>query len=198
MGKTKGRLMAKPTPPEFRTLGSLPPGTCVLELGNKKRTRQKREPLYRTWYESIGVEYWCTDINGEDGAICWDIRLPPPEELVKLSPFDVITNFGFTEHVQTDEGQEACWNNIHSLLKVNGQLSCALPQPGFWKKHGAPSGFPGIYYPFPSFFEEISKLNEYTIEDLWIDNKRHLVCVRMFKLKDNRFIMPTKGMFRNQ
>ena len=95
---------------ELRALGILIHKWKILELGNKKNP----SGLYRTWYESQNVEYHCTDINGQDGAIPWDIRKLPPKEISKLAPFDVITNFGFTEHVQTDEGQAACWENLHN------------------------------------------------------------------------------------
>ena len=178
---------------ELRALGELSAGVQLLELGNKKNP----SGLYRDWYISKDVKYWCTDINEKDGAIGWDIREEPPEELSKLVPFDVITNFGFTEHVQTDKGQEACWKNIHNMIKVGGQLSCVLPQPGYWKNHGKPSGFPGVYYPYPEFFENFAQLNKYEIKDAWIAEDKHLVCCRLYKMEDNDFVMPSTGMFIN-
>jgi len=178
---------------ELRTLGDLPAGTRLLELGNKKNPTG----LYRDWYISKGIEYWCTDINAENGAIGWDIRREPPKKISDLLPVDVVTNFGFTEHVQTVDGQAACWRNIHNMLKIGGQLSCALPQPKYWKRHGIPSGFPGIYYPYPAFFENFAELNKYEIKDLWVDEGKHLVCCRLIKTEDDNFIMPKTGMFEN-
>jgi len=178
---------------ELRALGNLKKDLRLFELGNKKNP----SGLYREWYLSKGIQYWCTDINEKDGAMGWDIREEVPEKIKELSPFDVVTNFGFTEHVQTDEGQEACWKNIHNILRIGGQLSCVLPQPGYWKKHGIPSGFPGIYYPYPEFFENFAQLNKYEIEDLWIAEDKHLVCCRMKKLVDTEFVMSATGMFKN-
>jgi len=177
---------------EVRALGELPEGIRLLELGNKKNSGG----LYRNWYIDKNVNYWCTDINGRDGAIPWDIREEIPQELLDLAPFDFITNFGFTEHVQTDHGQEMAWKNIHLLLKLGGKLCCTLPQPGYRKDHGKARGFPGIYYPHPEFFENYAELNSYIIEDLWI-SQNHLVCCRMIKKRDGDFIMPATGMFKN-
>lgn len=192
--------MARPRKPDLRTLGEITAGTRVLELGNKKYNRNKKEPLYRTWYESIGVHYWCTDINGKDDAIVWDIRRDPPNSLIELGPFDVVTNFGFTEHVQTDEGQEACWRNIHKMVKPNGgQLSCTTPRPGLWRNHGKSGGFPGIYYPHPEFYVNFAKLNNYTVEDLFINPKGDLVCCRLQRCGNSDFTMPpATDMFINQ
>jgi len=152
-------------------------GARLLELGNKKN----RSGLYRDWYEARGVHYWSTDINGEDGAFPWDIRTAIPKEISDIAPFDCVTNFGFTEHVQTQ--QEDCWRNIHRLVHpAFGQLSCVLPQPGHWLTHGIPSGFPGRWYPHPAFFTEFAKGNGYAVDDLWVDDGAHLVCCRMHRL----------------
>lgn len=188
--KTKKGLAG---PPSKRILGILKKGDKILELGNKKF----RGKLFRHWYVYHGLQYWCTDINGLDGAIPWDIRKEIPQKLKDIAPFDVITNFGFTEHVQTNEGQAACWAHIHQLLKVGGHISSTLPQPGYWKNHGIPSGYPGIYYPYPEFFEEFAKLNNYKIDDLWINKNKHITCCRLIKLGVNRFVMPDKGMYKN-
>ena len=152
----------------------------VMELGNKKNGTG----LYRDWYESRGAKYFSTDINGLDGAIPWDIQLPPTEEIIATRPpFDIVTNFGFTEHVQDD--QAACWENIHDMVHPNyGQLSVVLPAPGSWQHHGVPSGYPGRWYPQPAFFVEFADLNGYVIDDLWVRLKetRDLVCCRMHRV----------------
>ena len=151
----------------------------VLELGNKKNSTG----LYREWYEAQGAGYICADINGLDGAIPWDIRDAPPKEIAALPPFDIVTNFGFTEHVQDD--QEACWRNIHALVHPNyGQLSCVLPAPGSWRRHGIPSGYPGRWYPHPAFFVEFARNNGYVIDDLWVRLKegKDLVCCSMHRV----------------
>jgi len=172
---------------ELRALGRLPDlvSLRVLELGNKKNS----SGLYRDWYEDEGAAYISTDINGLDGAIPWDIREEPPEQIKLAAPFDIVTNFGFTEHVQ--DRQFDCWKNIHNLVHPNnGQLSIVLPAPGSWPNHGIPSGYPGRWYPHPAFFTEFAKANGYEITDLWsplAKPGRSLICCRMHRVPGREF-----------
>ena len=164
----------------------------ILELGNKKNG----SGLYRDYYEALGGRYFCTDINGKDGAIAWDIRCPMPEVLVKGKPYDIVTNFGFTEHVQ--DRQAECWENIHNLVHPGyGQLSCVTPAPGFWKTHGKASGYPGRWYPHPVFYQEFALLNGYDIEDLWFDEQIKVVCCRLTRLPDERAFEMPSGLYDN-
>lgn len=55
------------------------------------------------------------DINGKDGAIAVDLSKPVAVEYV--ARFDVITNFGFTEHVSD---QYEVFNNIHYMCRHRG------------------------------------------------------------------------------
>ena len=185
---------------ELRTLGdNIKKGTRVLEFGDKRNPTG----LYREWYIKNGAEYWCTDINGKNGAIVWDWREEIVEEIKNLMPFDVVTNFGCTEHVQTDEGQEACWKNIHSLIKVGGILCSVTPEPKQprWANHGKNTVAPGVYYPWPKWHENMAELNGYEIEDLWTRGNEtplpHLVCVRMRKVEDKEFSFTMEDMYKN-
>jgi len=170
----------------------------IMELGNK----QNSSGLYRNWYESRGAAYMSTDINGEDGAIPWDIREDIPDEIAMAAPFDIVTNFGFTEHVQ--DRQADCWRNIHDMVHPNnGQLSCVLPAPGSWPNHGVPSGYPGRWYPHPAFFIEFAKANGYVIDDLWsplAKPGRSLVCCRMHRKPGrvpDQFFFSSEFMYDN-
>jgi len=184
---------------EIRALGSRDDfkSVRVMELGNKKNG----SGLYRNWYESKGAAYLSTDINGEDGAIPWDIREDMPDEIAMASPFDIVTNFGFTEHVQ--DRQTDCWRNIHRMVNPNnGQLSVVLPAPGSWPTHGVPSGYPGRWYPHPAFFIDFAKTNGYVIDDLWsplAKPGRSLVCCRMHRVPgpESPFLFSYKYLYDN-
>ena len=95
-------------------------GDTVCELGNK--TNADGVP-YRKWYMQHDVEYVCLDWNGKNGAIIHHMRYPI-EHLTENYPddwtFDMVTNFGFTEHVSK---QPTCWENLHILMQI-GRASC--------------------------------------------------------------------------
>jgi hypothetical protein len=171
-------------------------GLRILELGNKKNS----SGLYRDWYQAKGGRYLSTDINGQDGAVAWDIREPMPIDIERIIPVDIVTNFGFTEHVQ--DRQAETWANIHAMVHpAFGRLCCVLPAPGGWKNHGKAKGFPGTWYPHPLFFKELARLNMYDIDDLWYDPEQKLVGCRLVRLPDSqkleKFTFPTVGMYDN-
>lgn len=153
----------------------------VLEFGNKKNATGR----YREWYAEQGVEvYHCIDWNGEDGAIPLDVNfaicptdIDDPDHLA-----DLITNFGFSEHVTN---QPQFWENVHNLCYPGGYMVGVTPCPGFWPSHG-------ILQPQPTFYKMLAEANGYEIHKLHINEqrRRHTVCYRFQKLEDSSFIMP--------
>lgn len=136
-------------PAEFELLASLVhPDMDVIELGNKKN----KQGLYRTWYEERGMNYRCLDINGEDGAEAVDFRTD-----IDVGDADLVTNFGFTEHVGPSwRHQETCWRNVVNLVRVGGWLVCVTPQPGHWPVHG-------MWQPTPKFYDVFAAANGFRI-----------------------------------
>lgn len=157
-------------------------GTTMLELGNKKNP----DGVYKKYFESIGIEHISIDWNGQDGALKLDLRKP----LDLNQQFDMLTNFGTTEHVSD---QAAVWENIHNLIKIGGVLISMTPLEGDWWWHGE-------YYPRKEFFYEFAKTG-YEIERLYIDRimpNRNLYA-RLIKQKHNSFIMPpNETIFYNE
>ena len=117
-------------------------GVRVLEFGDKRNPNG----LYRTWYESRGAVYTCTDINGRNGAIAQDVRLP-----FDFGQFDVVTNFGFSEHVSV---QAPFWQNAYNATAVNGLMVGTLPKPHHWPHHGW-----SYWHPMEEFYWEWAELN---------------------------------------
>ena len=144
-------------------LWALPPldtmaGKKIIELGNKKNTNG----LYRTQYESFGLEYTCVDWNELDGAINIDFGVRIPEEYEGVA--DIVTNFGFTEHVYTDQIQ--CWENVARLSsKVGCYLAIVLPYPGHWEHHG-------VYQPRTDWLTEWHMKNGYAMHTCTINQDR--------------------------
>jgi SAM-dependent methyltransferase len=146
----------------------------MLELGNKK----SGDVSYKSYFESIGFEHVSVDWNGEDGALRLDMRKPLPD----WEPFDMVTNFGCTEHVEI---QIPIWESIHRLCKVGGVYIGMCPYPGDWHWHGQ-------WYPSSSFYRQFAERNGYRIEHLAIGREypTRNVDARMVKVSDLPFTMP--------
>lgn len=124
-------------------------GTRVLEFGDKRNP----SGLYRTWYESRGAVYLSTDINGRNGAIKQDVRLP-----FDFGKFDLVTNFGFSEHVSV---QAPFWANCYNATEVGGVMVGTTPQPNHWLHHGW-----SYWHPSETFFREWAEANQLDILQL--------------------------------
>lgn len=164
-------------PHEQMLLGGIPVGS-MCELGSKQMGR------YKQWFTHIGWKHVSIDLNGKGGALPLDLQKPINVEAIG-GPFDVVTNFGTSEHV--DE-QRPCWENIHALLKVGGHLISSTPLD--WPRHGR-------WYPQRDWYEQFCALNHYAIEELWIVTDRiagKTISVKAKKTKDDLFIFPTVPM----
>jgi len=82
------------------------------------------------------------DMNGENGSLQVDLA----KDLPPMKRYDLITNFGTTEHVSN---QYQCWKNVHTLLEDGGLVISEIPEIGAWKGHC-------VYYVDRRFFESMS------------------------------------------
>lgn len=124
-------------------------GKKVIELGNKKNANG----LYRSDYEAYDMDYTCLDWNALDGAINMDFGVRIPIEFEGVA--DLVTNFGFTEHVFTDQVQ--CWENVARLSsKVGCYLAIVMPYPTHWDHHG-------VYQPQLAWLVEWCGMNGYEV-----------------------------------
>ena len=73
--------------------------------------------------------------------------------------FDVITNFGTTEHVRPHERQYECFKNAHMCTKVGGVMIHVVPEVGTFKGHCP------CYYSI-KFFKQLAEDNFYKIVDI--------------------------------
>lgn len=167
--------MTQLPPDELAALDiDMKPGTVVCELGNKKNSTG----VYRDWYADQGLNYLCIDWNGEDGALTVDMTQPDATkglidtfEQVNVQ-FEVVTNFGFTEHVGTYfHEQEECWRNVHSLVVPGGWLVMCMPMMPDWKGHG-------MWMPEPKWYTEFALKNGYMLDhiQIWDRLRRTIVC----------------------
>jgi len=133
----------------------------------------------KPYFESRGYVHISIDWNGLDGALKLDLQDP-----LKLGPFDLVTDFGTSEHVKDIY---MCWKNKHSFCKKEGLIISENPKEGNWPNHGY------HYYTF-EFYEKISKICKYEILELGTfaamgnaNDGWNVYCV-VKKLEDNDFI----------
>jgi len=110
------------------------------------------------FYSIFGAaQYRSADLNDPRADYPIDLNRPVP---ATLGEYDVVTNFGTTEHVFNVGGTFA---SIHRLLKVGGIQLHAVPGYAFIDH--------GYYNLHPSVFLDLAKANHYDIVDLlYIDN----------------------------
>jgi hypothetical protein len=159
------------------------PEAFILEFGNKKNSIG----VYKAWLEQQGYRHVSIDINGRDGALPFDYREPIQPLLAALGfpiQYDLVTNSGTIEHVETN--QEAAWRNAFQLTKLGGHQVHITPAAGHWQAHG-------LYHPKREFFEKMAELNYMVIRKLeifkWTPGKVLTRCV-LHKLCEQEFIYP--------
>ncbi len=69
-------------------------------------------------------EHVSVDLNGQDGALPFDLEQPLPAEWANR--FDIVTNIGTIEHTND---HYAAFTNVLSVCKVDGIMFHLLPQP---------------------------------------------------------------------
>jgi hypothetical protein len=104
-------------------------------------------PLFR----ACGFNYRALDIFDGDSVTLFDlnIQITPPE---LIGQFDLITNFGTTEHLIN---QYLAMRTLHELTKLGGVIYHDLPLGGY-HTHG--------YFSYnPMFFQHLAQANSYEI-----------------------------------
>lgn len=104
-------------------------------------------------YDYLGYKkYVNIDINGSYKSLKYDLNDNLITEYCFDEEFDVVTNFGTTEHCFN---QYQVFRNIHNLCKTNGFMLHTVPAQG-WGRH--------CFFRYDiNFFEDLSKTNHYDI-----------------------------------
>lgn len=111
-------------------------GLRIAELGNQLVREsilgKGHEIPAKRIFEMLGATHVSFDTNGKDGTLPLDLSKPLPEE--HRGQYDLVTNFGTTEHVE--ESQYWAWRNIHELAAEGAVVLHTLPEVGAWPGHG--------------------------------------------------------------
>lgn len=175
--------------PEYKNVMLLPiVGETMLELGRKKTKIGDNWVTYKSWFEQeYGLKHVSIDIQGGYGSLPLDLTKP-----ILMEPFDMVTNFGTTEHIIN---QRPVWENIHNLCKVDGVIVSMCPYPGDWWWHGH-------QYPTEEFYWQYAERNGYYIEYIGIGRQHpnRNIDVRMVKHSNfKKFVMPDLNtIYRNK
>lgn len=113
--------------------GCLIPGIRMGELGAQNMYDDTYYgAVAKDVFSRMGVEHRSFDITPHQGAAFMDLREPLPDDL--MWAFDVVTDFGTTEHVNGDYYQAV--KNIHDMTAPEGLIIRENPKTGHWPGHG--------------------------------------------------------------
>lgn len=133
--------------------------------------------LFKFYLNRLGYNVVSIDIMGDRGSI--PVNLCEDIGVWNLGKFDIITNYGTTEHV---DNQFMCWKNIHNSLKLGGIIINEIPKVHNWPGHCE------FYYDL-NFFNEFQKIGYeiiYNKEHMYEENGA-LIAVSIKKIKDVEF-----------
>lgn len=159
----------------------------MLEFGNQCfHDNSVPEKTGKEYFRNKGcVEHVSLDLNGLDGAVKVDLSKPIRNDSWH-SYFDIVTNFGTTEHVEPFKAQYVCFSSIHNCLKVGGIAMHILPDINELKKNGFLKGHCFNYYSF-DFFKMLTENNNYKLISLKLLGDGHLwACLQ--KMQDAPFM----------
>lgn len=172
-------------PAEFVTALKLPAGFSVCELGDQWMSGRKKPLLAADWYKSLGCgRYVSVDGNGK-ATVTHDLNLPL-ETPAPITPFDLVTDFGTSEHI-FDQAQ--VWRTLHRLTKVGGYLVIDRPSQGY-PEH--------CYYRIdPCLLADVARVNRYDVIRLETAKtpRGELVRAVFRKTTDAPFVIPQQGRY---
>ena len=124
--------------------GNFPNNYEIFHLYNFTPTHDEPNLVMKNYFEFIGFQYTSVDRNGLHGAIYHDVRQDMAEsDTFKNLKYNIITNFGFSEHVgEGDSEQNLVYNqymifrNFHNLGVIGTLYFHVLPKEGCWNRHG--------------------------------------------------------------
>lgn len=150
------------------------------ELGNQRIDRKPARDVYLS--RGVG-HHIAIDLNGKDGAMPLDLDDPLP--FVFRDQFDVVTNYGTSEHVNN---QYQVFANAHDACRPGGLMIHVVPRQKNWPGHCR-------YFYSPDFFTELGDACRYEVLDIGLLDSgiyaepKNLVTA-IFRKADAAFVEP--------
>lgn len=129
------------------------------------------------YYTSLGVKHDAFDLNGGDGAVALDLIKPIDKKYI--GKYNIVTNFGTSEHCGVRDEQYLVFNNIDKFCCHGGVMVHNVPHTGNWPGHAH------VWYT-TNFFKELAKIYKYHICVLGVQRRRGPITPEDYKnaLKD--------------
>jgi len=115
------------------------------------------------YFSSLGAKHDAFDLNGGDAAIVLDLIKPIDKKYI--GKYNIVTNFGTSEHCGVRDEQYLVFNNIDKFCCHGGLIIHNVPHTGNWPGHA------NVWYTI-DFFKELAKIYEYDILALEIQERR--------------------------
>jgi hypothetical protein len=154
-------------------------GLKIAELGSQYAMEEEWGGYGPPYFRNIFPEFDITslDMNGENQSDVVNLSFPI-EEKYKNS-YDLVTNFGTTEHVQN---QYICWKNIFDITKLGGLVINEIPKKENWPGHCK-------FYFDESTFEVMKKDFEIVeVKDIEYERNGALIFCVLRKTHDKEFL----------
>jgi hypothetical protein len=156
----------------------LQPNYKIAELGAQylmgEEWGEYGPPYFKNVFNNLDITSF--DITGENDSIIMNLSKDIPDDF--KNKFDIITNFGTTEHVQN---QYICWKNIFDMVKLNGIVISEIPKKDNWHNHCK------YYFDEDTFKSMHLDFKIIDIQDRWWEgNGNNIYCV-MEKTHQNKF-----------
>jgi hypothetical protein len=141
-------------------------------------------PYFKDVFKHLDITSF--DYNGENGAIKVDLSIPIGEEY--KNQYDIVTNFGTTEHVSN---QHTCWKNIFDMLKPDGLVISEIPRKNNWPNHCK------YYYDEVSFNSLSDDFIIMEISNIFYDGQGDLIYTVLRKKHDGEFKTTTYNLMNS-
>ena len=133
----------------------------VLEFGaqNLYSCEWEGAPYADKYYSKKACDYTCLDLNKENNALELDLATK-----LSLDKFDIVTDFGTSEHVGINGKHDSkvfynCWLNKHNACKIGELIISENPKTGNWPGHG-------FNYVTEDFYKQLAEANGYEILEI--------------------------------
>jgi len=141
----------------YLTVGSIA-GMRMAELGDQKlhadiATCDDGRVWFKDWIEARGCHHYSIDLHGNNGSHPLDLS-KSIIDLFWINNFNIVTNFGTSEHVAN---QYQCWQNIHNLGKPGSVYIHVVPDYGRYSSDHAD------YFYDKEFFRKLVEVHNYKL-----------------------------------